>query len=83
VSPDDSSRNVTEKRAEFNPANATAAEPPPATSDDAIKLAIKLAVDAGDYERASALIDVAKRTARTSASVTRLGSYGGEGLRKR
>jgi hypothetical protein len=37
-------------------------EPPPRTSDDAIKLAIKLAVDAGEYERATALLDVAKRT---------------------
>jgi hypothetical protein len=44
-------------------------EPSPETSDDAIKLAIKLAVDAGEYERASALLEVAKRTAK-SAKVT-------------
>ncbi len=34
-----------------------AVAPPPTTSDDAIKLA----VDAGEYERASVLLDVAKR----------------------
>jgi hypothetical protein len=36
-----------------------------ATADDvekAIHVAIKFAVDAGDYERASALLDVAKRS---------------------
>ena len=33
-------------------------EPSPTTSDDAIKLA----VDAGEYERATALLEVAKRT---------------------
>jgi hypothetical protein len=62
VSPDDSSRIVTAKRAECNPAGEAPAEPPPATSEDAIKVAIKLAVDAGEYERAAALLDVAKRT---------------------
>jgi hypothetical protein len=31
-------------------------------SDEALHLAIKLAVDAGEYERASSLLDVAKRT---------------------
>jgi hypothetical protein len=41
---------------------AERAEPTPRTSDDAIKLAIKLAVDAGEYERAAALLDIAKRT---------------------
>jgi hypothetical protein len=36
----------------------------PTTADEALRLAIKLAVDAADYERAGALIDVAKRTLR-------------------
>lgn len=72
----DSSRSVTEKRAErtdlgdsAEPAACSQVAPgvgardvAPATSDDALRLAIKLAVDAGEYERASALIDVAKRT---------------------
>ncbi len=44
-------------------------EPTPTTSAEAIKLAIKLAVDAGEYERAAALLDVAKRTTKP-ASVT-------------
>jgi hypothetical protein len=44
----------------------------PATVDDAIRLAIKLAVDAGAYERAAALLDVAKRTTPKPASVTPL-----------
>jgi hypothetical protein len=35
----------------------------PTSSDEALKLAIKLAVDAGEYERATALIEVAKRIA--------------------
>jgi hypothetical protein len=61
VRQDDSSRNVTEERAECNPPGAAHAEPSPSTSDDAIKMAIKLAVDAGEYERAAALLDVAKR----------------------
>ena len=43
----------------------------PSTSEDALKLAIKLAVDGGEYERAAALLDVAKRTA-TPAPVTSL-----------
>ena len=43
-------------------------------ADEALRLAIKLAVDAGDYERAGALLDVARRTAPKAASVA--GSYG-------
>jgi hypothetical protein len=31
------------------------------SADDALRLAIKLAVDAGDYERAAALLSVIKR----------------------
>jgi hypothetical protein len=52
-----------EVRPEVEPPT-TAREPTSTTSDDAIKLAIKLAVDAGEYERATALLDVAKRTAK-------------------
>ncbi len=42
------------------------------TADEALRLAIKLAVDAGDHERAGALPDVAKRTTQNVASVTPL-----------
>jgi hypothetical protein len=41
----------------------------PTSSHDALKLAIKLAVDAGEYERAVALLEVAKRTTKPGASV--------------
>jgi hypothetical protein len=51
---------------------AASADPPPSTSDEAIKLAIKLAVDAGDFERAAALLDVAKRTAPRTAPIVTL-----------
>jgi hypothetical protein len=34
----------------------------PATSDDALRPAIKLAVDAGEYERAAVVLDVLRRT---------------------
>jgi hypothetical protein len=34
----------------------------PPTAEDALRLAIKLAVDKGDLDRAGALLDVAKRT---------------------
>jgi hypothetical protein len=37
--------------------------PRPTTADDAIRLAIKLAVDASDYERAAALLDVVRHMA--------------------
>ncbi len=74
--PDDSSRNVTAKAAECNEASASPSEPSPTTCDDAIKLAIKLAVDAGEYERAAALLEVAKRTAK-SATVTPIDSARG------
>jgi hypothetical protein len=54
---DDSSRNVTETDAECTPASGAAnarSNGTPATADDALRLAIKLAIDAEDYERASA-----------------------------
>jgi hypothetical protein len=44
----------------------------PRSVDDALRLAIKLAVDVGDYDRATALLDVARRTAPRPASVTPL-----------
>jgi hypothetical protein len=31
------------------------------SANDALRLAIKLAVDAGDYERAAGLLDIARR----------------------
>jgi hypothetical protein len=51
-------------------------EAPPTTSDDALRLAIKLAVDAGEYHRASELLDVAKRTPKP-ASITPIDSARG------
>jgi hypothetical protein len=57
VSPDDSSRNVGAKRVERT--NAVM------TCDGALKLAIKLAVDESDYERAGALLDAARRTTKS------------------
>jgi hypothetical protein len=77
----ESSRSVTEKRAErTDPVDlaaacstvapevdplrraATGAETRPTTSADALRLAIKLAVDVGEYERAAAILDVLRRT---------------------
>jgi hypothetical protein len=78
LSPDDSSRNVTVKGAEYSDASEPRAEP--LTSDEAIRLAIKLAVDAGDYERAAALLDVAKRTSKPG-SVTTIDSARGRDRR--
>ncbi len=76
VLPDDSSRNVTAPGANGNDPPTPIVGPSPTTSDDAIKLAIKLAVDAGEYERAAALLDVAKRTAKP-ASLTPIDSVRG------
>jgi hypothetical protein len=45
-------------------------ETAPSTSDDALKLAIKLAVDADDYERAGTLLDVAKRLTKPTERAT-------------
>jgi hypothetical protein len=44
----------------------------PTTSDEALRLAIKLAVDAGAYERAATLLDVARRTTSKPAIVATL-----------
>ena len=38
----------------------------PATSEEALRLAVKLAVDAGEYERAAGVLDVLGRTARSA-----------------
>jgi hypothetical protein len=38
------------------------------TADGALRLAIKLAVDAGDYERASAVLDVLKNTPKAASA---------------
>jgi hypothetical protein len=40
------------------------------TADDALRLAIKLAVDAGDYDRAAALLEVAKRPPVTASAAS-------------
>ena len=70
---DDSSGNVSDERpngARAVPDVEAVTGPAPTTADEALRLAIKLAVDAGDYERAGALLDVAKRTTPKVASVT-------------
>ena len=67
---DDSSRSVTEKGVERmqmarggDPgASSEVVTEVPLTSGDALRLAIKLAVDAGEYERAAAVLDVLRRT---------------------
>jgi hypothetical protein len=83
---DDSSRNVTAKSAERTDARDPAGGSPervvgpaddrgahaPTTSDQALRLAIKLAVDAGEYERAATLVEVARRMATKPARVTTL-----------
>jgi hypothetical protein len=40
------------------------------TADDALRLAIKLAVDAGDYDRAAALLEVARRPPVTASAAS-------------
>jgi hypothetical protein len=42
------------------------------TADNALRLAITLAVGGGDYERAAALLDVARRVHPKSATITTL-----------
>jgi hypothetical protein len=63
---DDSSQYVTEKRVECNhhsPPSGTATwQQVPATCDDALRLALRLAVDVGEYDRAAAILDVLRRT---------------------
>ena len=44
----------------------------PRDADEALRFAIKLAVDEGDFDRAALLVDAAKRTMKKSASVTPL-----------
>jgi hypothetical protein len=72
----DSSRKVTEKRADCKETDSVplleihpqvgpsvdACYAAPTTSGEALHLAIKLAVDAGEYEQAAALLDVARST---------------------
>jgi hypothetical protein len=42
----------------------------PVTSEDALRLAIKLAVDAGEYERAAGVLDVLRIGARPRTGAT-------------
>jgi hypothetical protein len=71
---DDSSGNVRRSCAHCTgplPSPRTAASPEvPATSEDALRLAIKLAVDAGEYERAAGVLDVLRTGARARTRVT-------------
>jgi hypothetical protein len=54
----------------FPPSPETAASPRvPVTSDDALRLAVKLAVDAGEYERAAGVLDELRRTSTGRLSV--------------
>jgi hypothetical protein len=70
---DDSSGNVRRSCADCTgslPSSRNAASPEvPATSEEALRLAIKLAVDAGEYERAAGVLDLLRRTA-TSAGLS-------------
>jgi hypothetical protein len=64
VRQDDSSGNVTETGAECTCASRVAeprSEQAPASVDEALRLTIKLAIDAEDYDRASAVLEVLKR----------------------
>jgi hypothetical protein len=65
VHSDDSSRSVTEKAVEYteppNPGQGVGGSQVPTTSDDALRLAVKLAVDAGEFDRAAAVLDVLRR----------------------
>ena len=69
VRQDDSSGNVRRLCAECTgslPSSRSAASlEVPATSEEALRLAIKLAVDAGEYERAAGVLDVLRRAARS------------------
>jgi hypothetical protein len=40
----------------------------PETSTEALRFAIRLAVDAGEYDRAAAILDVLRRTTSTAAA---------------
>ena len=78
---DDSSRNVVEKHVEYKqlglslPPIPNTSPQAPLTSDDALRLAIKLAIDAGEYERAGTVLDILRR-ATASAAVTPIGVGG-------
>jgi hypothetical protein len=52
---------------------AAAGREVPATSDDALRLALKLAVDAGEYERAAVVLDELRRTTNRVGIVQREG----------
>jgi hypothetical protein len=53
------------------PSSRSAASPEvPATSEEALRLAIKLAVDAGEYERAAGVLDVLRIGARARTGAT-------------
>jgi hypothetical protein len=70
VRQDDSSGNVTETGAECTSASGwvnARLNGTPASADDALRLGIKLAIDAEDYERASTLLDVLKRAPKTAS----------------
>ena len=64
---------------EENQAAAQRSDRLPMTSEDALRLSIKLAVDTGDYERAIALLEVAKRIETKVNAVTRLWRMTGRG----
>ena len=70
VRQDDSSGNVRRSCAECMgplPSARSAASPEvPATSEEALRLAVKLAVDAGEYELAAGVLDLLRRTARSA-----------------
>ena len=75
VPSDDSSGIVTEKRAECTDREtgeqAAAEREVPRTSDDALRLAIKLAIDAGEYERAAVVLGELRRTTKHFRDATR------------
>jgi hypothetical protein len=65
------SRTEEPPRIDVSPRSAVAIGPSKTdgttSSDEALKLAIKLAVDAGEYDRAAALLEVARRTTEPAA----------------
>jgi hypothetical protein len=78
VRQDDSSRIVTRESAECTcgasgSKHRTSAVP--ANADEALRLAIKLAVDAGEFERASALLEVINSTVPKEATVAPLSAW--------
>ena len=83
---DDSSRNVTDEDEEYNETIAAPApirQRPlalPVTSDEALRLAIKLAIDENEFERARELLDILDRK---SASATVMPIEAGRAQRPR